>query len=297
MFRTGDFDVKHNKASFETGSCSLVNMDSFRTQNGADKEFGLATSTQTLGLRSTSSTVALHKDNKRSRLALLIVCFVLLVACIVLTVLLVLESRKIDENKKYGVTCKETPSKEEVVYCSSGACLGAASKLQKKLNNSVDPCEDFFEYACGSWIKNNPIPSSENQISTFRKTLKLNNEKMLLMLLENDDLPNGHAVSKAKVYFKSCMNEDDNDNTTTFKLRRLINQFGSWPLGDATWNESTWNQVEGLLKMQRDLSDISPLFKIDVDTNPYNSSRFILQVPWHVLKRKITLYSMKSSSV
>lgn len=26
------------------------------------------------------------------------------------------------------------------------------------VNESVDPCENFYEFACGSWKKNHPIP-------------------------------------------------------------------------------------------------------------------------------------------
>ncbi|KIH67760.1 hypothetical protein ANCDUO_01903 [Ancylostoma duodenale] len=35
----------------------------------------------------------------------------------------------------------------------------ASDLLTKAMNFTVDPCEDFFEFACGSWIATHPIPS------------------------------------------------------------------------------------------------------------------------------------------
>ena len=267
-------------------------MESHTTENGGS-EFGIAGSTQTLGLTSTSSSTALFKNNKRIRLVLITLCFVLLAACIVLSVFLVLNIRKEDKNRgeRDGVTCPKSAQQ-----CSSETCLEVASKLQKSMNETVNPCEDFFQYSCGSWIKNNPIPSSEGKITTAEVLKKQVNEQILFLLLEDASGPKENAVSKARVYFKSCMKEDDSNNNGTIELKRLIYRFGSWSLDNGTWNESRWSYIDSLRKIHSDFFSISPLFELYTVANPYNSSRMSLKVT-KVKNKQLTSYFVKSFAI
>ena len=50
----------------------------------------------------------------------------------------------------------------------------AALSLIEAMDLDVDPCQDFFQYACGGWIKKNPIPNSKSrwsQIDVLRDRL------------------------------------------------------------------------------------------------------------------------------
>jgi predicted metalloendopeptidase len=45
--------------------------------------------------------------------------------------------------------------------CTSKGCIRAAAFILSAVNFSVDPCEDFFEYACGQWNHEHPVPDDK----------------------------------------------------------------------------------------------------------------------------------------
>jgi len=44
-----------------------------------------------------------------------------------------------------------------------------AARLLQGMNQNVDPCDNFFEYSCGSWNKVNVIPDDRASYNTFAK--------------------------------------------------------------------------------------------------------------------------------
>lgn len=40
-------------------------------------------------------------------------------------------------------------------------------ELAEAMDATADPCQDFFQYACGGWIKKNSIPTSKSGWSQF----------------------------------------------------------------------------------------------------------------------------------
>lgn len=56
-----------------------------------------------------------------------------------------------------------------------------ANLFLESINPEMNPCEDFFEYACGGWLTKNAIPEEKPSQSNF----DLMNEKLQKTLKRN----------------------------------------------------------------------------------------------------------------
>src|SRR5271165_15689 len=77
------------------------------------------------------------------------------------------------------------------------------------LDRNIDPCVDFYQFSCGNWIKNNPIPPDQSSWGRFNQ-LSEHNRMVLHDILEKAEkvTPN-RSSNEQKIgdYYASCMDE------------------------------------------------------------------------------------------
>ena len=76
------------------------------------------------------------------------------------------------------------------------------------IDKSADPCTDFFQYACGSWRKNNPIPGDHPAWGRFNELAERNRYLLYVDLKKAADSPATPLQHKYGDFFAACMNSD-----------------------------------------------------------------------------------------
>jgi putative endopeptidase len=97
------------------------------------------------------------------------------------------------------------------------------------LDRTVDPCVDFFKFACGNWNKINPIPADQARWDVYGK-LGNDNLKFLWGLLEDSAKPSaGRTASQQKIgdFFASCMDEPAIEKAGIRPLRKSLDEIAA----------------------------------------------------------------------
>lgn len=134
--------------------------------------------------------------------------------------------------------------------CLTPDCIKTAARMLESIDNSIDPCEDFFEYACGTWNRLNAIPDDTPNYSTFRKLddqLQATLKDLLEKPLKSDDIV---AIKYAKNLYQSCLDTSIIEERQDVPLQALLQDLKGWPVLEPNWTSKGFDLADLLGKLK-----------------------------------------------
>ena len=94
------------------------------------------------------------------------------------------------------------------------------------MDKSVRPQDDFYEFANGGWLKNNPVPSTESKWGSFSALLEENQTRLKGILEENTQKANAPGSNGQKIgdYYFTYMDSAKKNKEGVKPLTRFLQQ-------------------------------------------------------------------------
>ena len=112
-----------------------------------------------------------------------------------------------------------------LLLSGSLAALAQTGFSVDAIDKSVSPCTNFYQYACGNWLKNNPIPADQSTWGRFSE-LHERNQRILRDILETSGAKTTRSPIEQKIgdYYGACMDEKGIDAKGTAPLKPYLDR-------------------------------------------------------------------------
>ncbi|CAK8671136.1 unnamed protein product [Clavelina lepadiformis] len=137
--------------------------------------------------------------------------------------------------------CLSGFTNQTIDVCMTPECLATAAYYMNRIDFSVNPCNDFYKFACGRWMTETSIPPADGKYSTYTIIRDRVNRELSQLLMGPINATECEAVAKAKTAYRACLNEELIERLDSQPLLNMLRGDMAWPILDAFWDPDAFN--------------------------------------------------------
>ncbi|XP_035222863.1 neprilysin-2-like [Stegodyphus dumicola] len=160
--------------------------------------------------------------------------------------------------------------------CLTPGCIQSAADIYSNLDETADPCEDFYQFACGNWMDKRFIPDYNSKTSVLYDTQSSFYTKLKNLLQEDVTEKEPYFIQLVKTLYQSCM---DTGALNSEPLKSVLKNFGRWPVVEGEkWNSTSFDWLETLIQLRESGFSHNTLMSLSVTEDPQDSLVNIIEL-------------------
>lgn len=96
---------------------------------------------------------------------------------------------------------------EQSNICTTDICAAESARMLHALSDRIDPCDDFYEFACGKLIRNTRLPETKDSQTVFSEVQKIVDAQIQSILIADAASNETTATKLAKMFTRVCFDD------------------------------------------------------------------------------------------
>ncbi|XP_059488680.1 neprilysin-2 isoform X2 [Neocloeon triangulifer] len=163
--------------------------------------------------------------------------------------------------------------------CLTPGCVHSAASVLKNMKLEVNPCDDFYDFACGAFVRDTLIPDDKTSVNGFNVIHEKLQEQLRVTIEApvTEDEPKPSRM--VKHLYKACMNKSLIEERGITPAKELLKKLGGWPVleGD-DWDAGSFSWLQSVYKFKEHGFSVDYFIDFSVATDLKNSTKRIIDL-------------------
>ncbi|ODM96912.1 Membrane metallo-endopeptidase-like 1 [Orchesella cincta] len=163
--------------------------------------------------------------------------------------------------------------------CETKGCVQAAATLLSNMDETVSPCDNFYQFACGGFVQNTIIPDDKTQMTTFGMLNDKLDEQVRRLVEEPIKEDEPKVFKLVKNLYQSCMNKSLIESNGLEPMHDVLKMLGGWPVieGD-NWKAEEFTWINSVYRFREHGYSVDYFIDFSVTTDVKNSTYRVIDV-------------------